>query len=127
MSKMQRDKGARGDLHVAAMLCRVGFDAKRQPQSNGEINSDVVLRDHPNIYIEAKFEADFKAHTAKANGYVLTAVQQASEARKTHACVIAAIPRTRPKAWAMGFVNDYGVVVWTHGPERIARVLQEWV
>lgn len=64
MSKMQRDKGKRGELEVVAFMKARGFEAKRGQQHRGGGDSPDVIHNIPGIHVEVKFREQFSLYPA---------------------------------------------------------------
>ena len=73
MSKMSRDKGARGELEAAAMIREFGFEAHRGVQHAGGPDSQDVKHNVPGVHFEVK--------RTEALG-LYQAIEQAKEDRK---------------------------------------------
>lgn len=65
MAKMSRDKGKRGELEVAALLKRFGFEARRGQQFSGGGDSPDVIHNLPcGFHIEVKRVERFNVYEA---------------------------------------------------------------
>lgn len=58
MGKSQRDKGARGERELAAVLTSLGFPSRRTCQTDGRIEADVIGMD--GLHIECKRTESFR-------------------------------------------------------------------
>lgn len=66
MAKHSRDKGKRGELEVAELLRKFGFDARRGQQFAGGGDSPDVRHDMAGFHIEVKRTETFSLYDAMA-------------------------------------------------------------
>ncbi|KKM79297.1 hypothetical protein LCGC14_1351320 [marine sediment metagenome] len=64
MGKMERDKGKRGELEVAALMREYGFEARRGQQHRGGSDSPDIIHDIPGVHVEVKFREQFSLYPA---------------------------------------------------------------
>ena len=62
MGKMSRDKGARGERHVAALFKEYGYDAERTAQHCGNTGDAPDVKGIPLIHAEVKFQEKMRLY-----------------------------------------------------------------
>ena len=61
---MERNKGKRGELEVAALLNKHGFNARRGQQRRGGADSPDIIHDITNVHIEVKLRETLSSYPA---------------------------------------------------------------
>ena len=62
MSKMQREKGKRGEREVVALMREWGFEAKRGQQHRGGGDSPDVIHNIRDVHVEVKLREAFSLY-----------------------------------------------------------------
>lgn len=112
MAKLSRDKGKRGELEVAALLKRYGFEARRGQQFKGGPGSPDVIHNIPGFHIEVKRTEAFGLYAA---------LEQANAEKQPHEKAMV-LHRRNDKPWvivmeaeALLFMIAYWAGVLTEG------------
>lgn len=118
MSKMSRDKGARGEREAAKYLTKLGFDCQRNAR-NGISTDDLHCPGLPNVHIEVKFGyQSMDIHTASLRNALEQADKDAD--LKQNICVLW---RPLRKPWRLTWILADGIALTTTGNWQIKTQL----